>query len=324
MTSITRWRGDPAAMIWMRGVCLWMCLTVLPVMAGAVAFDLPSTARLTSETVASPDSYTVPTGSFSDDFIPTEQVQGRVIRRSWRVEGGSITSLQVLDALRPQLEQAGYAIPFECQAQDCGGFDFRFGIEVIPAPDMHVDIRDYRFLAARLDADHTITILVSKLRDVVFIQIVQVDPETDPLPTPVPEVKEEQPKIVPVEQPQDLASALLSVGHVILDDLAFGSGGSKLEDREYPSLRALAGFLQDNPDGTLVLVGHTDTVGDLATNIQLSKRRAETVRTRLIDSHNVDPARVQAEGNGYLSPIASNLTKAGREANRRVEAILKP
>ena len=97
-----------------------------------------------------------------------------------------------------------------------------------------------------------------------------------------------------------------------------------MEEREYGSLKDLAAFLEEVPDGTLVLVGHTDTVGDLETNIRLSKRRAEAVRTRLIGSFNVDPRRVQAEGNGYLSPVASNLTEAGREANRRVEAILKP
>jgi outer membrane protein OmpA-like peptidoglycan-associated protein len=72
------------------------------------------------------------------------------------------------------------------------------------------------------------------------------------------------------------------------------------------------------------LVGHTDSVGGLSGNIALSKRRAQSVRQRLIDTHGVDPSRLDAEGMGYLSPAASHLTPEGREANRRVEVIVLP
>ena len=46
------------------------------------------------------------------------------------------------------------------------------------------------------------------------------------------------------------------------------------------------------------------------------------MRARLISEYGIDPARIEAEGMGYLAPVASNLTEAGRQANRRVEAIL--
>lgn len=70
------------------------------------------------------------------------------------------------------------------------------------------------------------------------------------------------------------------------------------------------------------MVGHTDDTGDLQANIAVSTRRAEAVRTRLIDAHGVAPDRIEAKGVGYLAPMASNATAQGRSLNRRVEAVL--
>ena len=111
-------------------------------------------------------------------------------------------------------------------------------------------------------------------------------------------------------------------GHVVLGDLDFGSGADTLGLGPYGSLAALAAFLADNPGIRIALVGHTDSIGALDQNIALSKRRAVAVRMRLIDSHGAAPDRIDAEGMGYLAPVASNLTEPGRLANRRVEAIL--
>lgn len=84
----------------------------------------------------------------------------------------------------------------------------------------------------------------------------------------------------------------------------------------------LAGYLTDNPNTRLALVGHTDDTGALQANIAVSKSRAEAVRTRLIDAHGVAPDRIEAQGVGYLSPLTSNATPEGRDLNRRVEAVL--
>ena len=79
--------------------------------------------------------------------------------------------------------------------------------------------------------------------------------------------------------------------------------------------------MKAHPTLKLVIVGHTDNVGDLDYNMNLSKRRAEAVQVALVSSHNVDPSRLKAWGAGYLSPIASNKTEAGRAKNRRVELV---
>ncbi len=71
-----------------------------------------------------------------------------------------------------------------------------------------------------------------------------------------------------------------------------------------------------------MLVGHTDNSGDLDKNIELSKKRAESVQTRLSDTYGVPIAQIQARGVGYHAPLGSNADPAGRDANRRVEVVL--
>ena len=72
----------------------------------------------------------------------------------------------------------------------------------------------------------------------------------------------------------------------------------------------------------IALVGHTDTVGGLEANINVSRARARSVRQRLIESYGIAEERLDAEGMGYLAPVASNLTAEGRDQNRRVEVVL--
>jgi len=122
----------------------------------------------------------------------------------------------------------------------------------------------------------------------------------------------------------DLKSNLLRTGSVVLNDLAFASGTSDLGQGPFPVLDELAAFYKNRDDIRIVLVGHTDSDGALDFNIELSKRRAASVRKRLLDEYGLDAARISAEGNGFLGPIRSNLDAEGRKANRRVEAVILP
>ena len=90
----------------------------------------------------------------------------------------------------------------------------------------------------------------------------------------------------------------------------------------YPSLVALADLLTANPGMQVALVGHTDASGSLEVNIAVSRKRAESVRQRLIQRYKIPARQVAAEGVGYLSPRAPNLSEAGRERNRRVEVMM--
>ncbi len=83
-------------------------------------------------------------------------------------------------------------------------------------------------------------------------------------------------------------------------------------------LDQIVGVLNEYPDYSLGMSGHTDDVGKEAFNLRLSYDRAEAVRTYLLKK-GIPAARIEARGYGKLKPIASNKTKAGQALNRRVE-----
>jgi OOP family OmpA-OmpF porin len=76
--------------------------------------------------------------------------------------------------------------------------------------------------------------------------------------------------------------------------------------------------MKENPEVTVEIAGHTDSVGNATYNRELSERRANSVRKFFLDN-GVAASRLKAVGYGEQQPIADNLTEAGRARNRRVE-----
>ena len=85
----------------------------------------------------------------------------------------------------------------------------------------------------------------------------------------------------------------------------------------------MAEVLKANPAFNVYIVGHTDTVGELNMNLDLSRRRAQSVAAALTGSYAIPAARINAQGAGPLAPIASNSDESGRQRNRRVEMVLR-
>jgi OOP family OmpA-OmpF porin len=288
----------------------------------AQMLDFPADAALQTEDSSPLDSYALPVGIWQNGAVPTTVVEGEVTRQAWRIESRSLTTLQLLRPLREQLRDARFRILFECQTEACGGFDFRFATETLPPPEMQINLGDFRFLTAErttADGPEYVTLFVSRTADAGFVQFTRVAPtrtEAEPLAGP------SAPPIGQVDADAGVAGQLDSIGRAILPDLEFETGSARLDDRTYPSLADLAAYLEAHPDRSVALVGHTDSAGSLDTNIALSQRRARSVLERLVTVHAVDRRQLAAEGMGYLAPIASNLTEAGREANRRVEVIV--
>lgn len=108
---------------------------------------------------------------------------------------------------------------------------------------------------------------------------------------------------------------------VTLGDLLFATGKSDLSGGARPNLDKLATFLGEYPDRTVLIEGHTDSVGSGSANQLLSQRRAESVQAYLI-RQGVDAGRLSTVGLGQDSPIASNESSTGRQQNRRVEVIV--
>jgi outer membrane protein OmpA-like peptidoglycan-associated protein len=104
----------------------------------------------------------------------------------------------------------------------------------------------------------------------------------------------------------------------------FASGKSELLPAAQAKLSSVAQALaSQDPDSKLVVEGHTDSQGTAASNQDLSRRRAESVRTYLV-SHGIAADRVTSQGVGLTRPIADNGSPEGRANNRRVEIIVQP
>ena len=110
-------------------------------------------------------------------------------------------------------------------------------------------------------------------------------------------------------------------GAIELEDINFDFNSSLLSDHTKGYLSRLAIFLNEYPQFNVELLGHTDGIGNVAANMQLSKRRCNAVYNQLVKS-GVNPKRITLQGFGMSSPMASNDTDKGRALNRRVELLL--
>ena len=107
-------------------------------------------------------------------------------------------------------------------------------------------------------------------------------------------------------------------GYVNLYGILFDSGKDIPKAGSEPVLKELAGFIRNNAEIKIEIIGHTDSEGDAAYNEDLSRRRAKSVRSWL-KKEGIDVANILADGKGESSPVASNETDAGKALNRRVE-----
>ncbi|WP_440224346.1 OmpA family protein [Dokdonella sp. MW10] len=108
---------------------------------------------------------------------------------------------------------------------------------------------------------------------------------------------------------------------VTLGDVLFEVNRSELKPGAARSLDQLAAALREDPQASVSIEGHTDSTGNHAYNIDLSARRANTVRNYLV-SQGIPDARLRTRGLGPDYPVASNGNEAGRQQNRRVEVIV--
>ncbi len=286
--------------------------------AHAVEFSLPGAAL--SVQIESPgDSVRLPRGRWQDGMEVTA-TEGAIRRTIYTVENPALTTLQLVTPLREQLLEAGYTEVFSCADAACGGFDFRFQLDLLPAPDMYVDLGNFRYVLLE-NPDSTsrlVGLLASASSTTGYVHVTEVaDTDAFELTSPAQTVPE--PVRLP---PEGLVANLIETGHVVLTDLDFATGSADLGPGPFASLNTLAAWLREETEARIVLVGHTDSVGSLEANAALSRRRATSVLERLVNELGARPEQVQADGAGALSPVSSNLTAEGRSANRRVEVVL--
>lgn len=258
---------------------------------------------------------------------PLREVEGRVIWSAYRLADPDASAVEVMAGYRARLSEMGFTPLLDCAGPACGGFDFRFGVQLLPAPAMLLDTAEFAQLSASRagpdGAESFVSVLVSRALGAVQIQTVLVlpaEPGRDLAPVPAAGAAAEM--LVLPQDTETLLTLLTEQGHVSLSGLDFDTGGAELSASSAPALKTTARLLRDHPELKILIVGHSDNQGSLEANVALSQRRAEAVRAALV-ARGVAEGRLEAHGVGFLAPLTSNVDPEGRALNRRVELVLR-
>lgn len=125
----------------------------------------------------------------------------------------------------------------------------------------------------------------------------------------------------PDEDAATIRARLTIDGRIAIYGVQFKTDSAELIEGSDRTIGVIASVLKANPDVKIAVVGHTDARGSHEHNLELSKLRADTVVTALINSHGIAGDRLFAAGASFLSPIAPNDNEEGRALNRRVELV---
>jgi len=121
------------------------------------------------------------------------------------------------------------------------------------------------------------------------------------------------------ESSPDFSKTILSSGRFVTHGIQFDVNSDRLRPESAPVLKMVAEALAAQPALKPRIEGHTDSSGDAAKNLDLSKRRAESVKNALVTGHGIAADRLTTEGLGQTKPLSPNDTPQGRANNRRVE-----
>lgn len=119
----------------------------------------------------------------------------------------------------------------------------------------------------------------------------------------------------------DTRNKIITQNKWVTHGIQFDINSDKIKPESYGTLKEMADVLKENPDLKVKIVGHTDADGKDADNLDLSKRRAASVKAALAKEFGIDESRLETDGKGESEPIDKNDSPAGKANNRRVEFI---
>ncbi len=119
----------------------------------------------------------------------------------------------------------------------------------------------------------------------------------------------------------DMRNKLITEGKLVTYGIYFDVNKDVVKPESYGTLKEIAAVLTENPDVKVKIVGHTDSDGADAANLDLSKRRGASVKNELVKNFGIDASRLESDGMGETQPVAPNDTPANKALNRRVELI---
>lgn len=259
---------------------------------------------------------------------PSTKIMGKHTRILY-VAPPERSPLEVFHNYALELEQDGYQTIFACSETECGKAN------AIPRTLYHRDRRlsnkgqmseyafsspvEPQFLTATLtrpEGDVHVSLYAAKetfnhfketsQRTLVLLDIVEAAPM--------------EKKMVTVDA-DAMAKSIATQGTIALYGIYFDTDKADLKPESAPTLDEIAKLLGADAGLKLYVVGHTDGVGGLDYNMDLSKKRAQAVVRELTGKYGVAGGRLKSAGVGFLAPVGSNEDEEGRAKNRRVELV---
>ncbi len=227
--------------------------------------------------------------------------------------------LEVMRNYEKALADAGFEVLFSCNKEACncknGKCDSLSSSFFITSGGQHnMKARGLRYLAAKLsrsEGDVYVSLLVTSHKydtpkGWAWLRVIEIEPMEE--------------KMVTIDA-AEMNKGIDKEGRVALYGILFDVNKDTIKPESKPTLEQITALLTNNPEMKIVIVGHTDNQGELKYNMDLSTRRAKSVKAALISDYGIAKERLSAWGVGYLSPVASNRTEAGQTKNRRVELV---
>jgi len=255
------------------------------------------------------EEFELPLSKVADGrYGKTQHLEGKLTEIYYVLPEGK-SALEVFRNYQSGLKKGGFQDLFTCD-KTCGDSP-PSGVLPLINDAFGNYAADTRYLAAKLgraegDVYAALWVYDSSFDIKTFLAIVEVKPMETGLVT---------------VNAAALASDIDRTGHASVYGIYFDMGKADVKPESDAALAEIAKLLQQDPNLRLYVVGHTDNVGTLASNMDLSRRRATAVTQVLTTKHGVAAARLSPQGNGPTAPVASNDSEEGRAKNRRVELV---
>ena len=236
------------------------------------------------------------------------RLEGRITRIAYRTNPGP-SILEVLRNFETQLTKIGFEKLLVCDTDACGGIPFVEAIDALPVPQMWVDGFKYRYYAGRRTEGGRETwasVIVSENNREIYAQLT------------VAETRAIENKMV---EAAAMSKGLRETGRIALYGIYFDTDRAVVKPESRPALEQIAKLLAGDAQLNVFIVGHTDSQGPYAYNLDLSRRRAEAIAEELVKNYRIGARRLRTAGVAHLAPVGSNASEAGRALNRRVELV---
>ena len=253
--------------------------------------------------------------------IEKEQtLEGKVTRVSYLAPAGR-SGLEVFRNYEQDLKDKGFQTIFKGEKEELG-YQFSMRYEGIYSQIFEYNAENNRFITAKLERPEgnvTVAIFVTEfisglsgdLAPSKGQPVIQVD---------VIEDKPMENRMVAVSA-EKMASSIQATGRIALYGIFFDFNKAEVKPESAPTIEQMARLLTANPALKLLVVGHTDNVGGFDYNLDLSRRRAMSVVSELVNRAGISATRLTPQGAGFMTPVATNRTEEGRAKNRRVELV---